>query len=180
MGGKPAVDIELADLRRRVILVTQEHHVFSTTVRNNLLLAAPDASDAELLHALPMVGASWAAEMPEGLDTQVGDRDFDLGVAEAQQIALARVILADPDVVVLDEATVGIDSDGGGNLEAALSAAFAGRTVIIIGHHLQAAESADQVVVIDDGKIIESDSHQRLLKNGGTYAQLWPAWQGTS
>lgn len=180
LGGKPAADIDVDDLRRRVILVTQEHHVFSTTVRNNLLLAAPDASDDVLLHALTTVGATWVTELDDGLDTEVGAQAIELGEAEAQQIALARVILADPDVVVLDEATVGIEADGGGNLEAALSAAFKGRTVITIVHHLQAAESADRVVVVDKGRIIESDSHSRLLETGGTYAQLWRTWQGTT
>jgi ABC-type multidrug transport system fused ATPase/permease subunit len=180
LGGAPVADIPLEQLRRKVILVTQEHYVFTATLRENLNLAAPEADDEALLSALATVDARWAADLPEGLDTMLGDEHHRLNLAEAQQLALARVILADPDVVILDEATAGIDPGSAGNVEASLAAALNGRTVIAIAHQLQAAESADRIAVVRDGRIAEEGSHAALLEAGGAYASLWGAWKGVA
>ncbi|GAB3998217.1 hypothetical protein GCM10029992_23390 [Glycomyces albus] len=178
LGGAATADIELEDLRRKVVLVTQEHYVFTATLRENLNLAAPEATDEQLEAALKTVDARWAEDLPEGLETMLGEEHRELYLAEAQQLALARVILADPDVVILDEATAGIDPGSAGNVEAALAAALDGRTVIAIAHQLQAAEAADRIAVVDDGRIAEEGSHAELLAAGGAYADLWRAWRG--
>jgi ABC-type multidrug transport system fused ATPase/permease subunit len=180
LGGAPVADIPLETLRRKVILVTQEHYIFTASLRENLNLAAPEADDEALRSALATVDARWAADLPEGLDTMLGDEHHRLNLAEAQQLALARVILADPDVVILDEATAGIDPGSAGNVEAALAAALNGRTVIAIAHQLQAAESADRIAVVQDGRIAEEGSHAELLEAGGAYASLWWAWKGVA
>jgi ABC-type multidrug transport system fused ATPase/permease subunit len=176
LGGVPVCDIGTEELRRRVVLVTQEHYVFTATLRDNLILAASDANDATLLDALRRVDASWA--LAEGLDTMLGDEHRKLGTAEAQQLALARVVVADPDIVILDEATAGIDPASANNVEAALAAALTGRTVVAIAHQLQAASSADRIVVVENGRIAEEGTHAELLEAGGAYAGLWHAWQG--
>jgi ABC-type multidrug transport system fused ATPase/permease subunit len=176
LGGVPVCDIAVEDLRRRVVLVTQEHYVFTATLRENLILAAPDADDARLVDALRRVDAGWA--VAAGLDTMLGPEHRQLTTAEAQQIALARVVIADPPIVILDEATAGIDPASAGNVEVALAAALAGRTVIAIAHQLQAAASADRIAVVEDGRIVEQGPHDALLAGGGVYAGLWHAWQG--
>ncbi|WP_030144704.1 ABC transporter ATP-binding protein [Glycomyces sp. NRRL B-16210] len=190
LGGAPVADIPLEVLRRKVILVTQEHYVFTATLRENLNLALdvtdPDArdegeaGDAALYAALATVDARWVADLPEGLDTMLGEEHHELNLAEAQQLALARVILADPDVVILDEATAGIDPGSAGNVEASLAAALNGRTVIAIAHQLQAAESADRIAVVREGRIAEAGSHAELLAAEGAYASLWWAWKGVA
>ncbi|RRR99115.1 ABC transporter ATP-binding protein [Glycomyces terrestris] len=191
LGGVPVADIPLEVLRRKVILVTQEHYVFTATLRENLNLAlhtdgsqasprGPEDGDGALLDALAAVDARWVADLPEGLDTMLGEEFHELNLAEAQQLALARVILADPDVVILDEATAGIDPGSAGNVEASLAAALHGRTVIAIAHQLQAAESADRIAVVQDGRIAEEGPHADLLAAGGVYAGLWAAWKGVA
>ncbi|MQM25258.1 ABC transporter ATP-binding protein [Glycomyces albidus] len=180
LGGVPVADVPLEVLRRKVILVTQEHYVFTASLRENLDLAAPDAGDEALLDALATVDARWVADLPDGLDTMLGEEHHELNLAEAQQLALARVILADPDVVILDEATAGIDPGSAGNVEASLAAALHGRTVIAIAHQLQAAESADRIAVVQDGRIAEEGTHADLLASGGVYAKLWTAWKGVA
>jgi ABC-type multidrug transport system fused ATPase/permease subunit len=176
LGGVPAGDIPVEELRRRVVLVTQEHYVFTATLRENLVLAAPDADDDRLIAGLRRVDAGWA--LAAGLDAMLGPEHRPLSTAEAQQLALARVVIADPPVVILDEATAGIDPASAGNVEAALAAALAGRTVIAIAHQLQAARSADRIAVVEDGRIVEEGAHAELLAAGGVYAGLWHAWQG--
>jgi ABC-type multidrug transport system fused ATPase/permease subunit len=176
LGGVPVCDIAVEELRRRVVLVTQEHYVFTATLRENLVLAAPDADDERLVAGLRRVDAGWA--VAAGLDTMLGPEHRKLSTAEAQQIALARVVIADPPIVILDEATAGIDPASAGNVEAALAAALAGRTVIAIAHQLQAARSADRIAVVEDGRIVEEGPHAELLAAGGVYADLWHAWQG--
>jgi ABC-type multidrug transport system fused ATPase/permease subunit len=172
----PSADIVLEDLRRTVVLVTQEHHVFAASLRDNLALARDEADDEDLLDVLRRVGATWFEDLPDGLDTVLGQDHHPLSPSQTQQLALARVLLADPAVVILDEATAGLDIRSAGEAEAALTAAMAGRTVITITHRLQAAERADRIAVVERGRIAELGTHGELVQAGGTYAKLWEAW----
>ncbi|WP_298329747.1 ABC transporter ATP-binding protein [Haloactinopolyspora sp.] len=180
IGDVPLVDLEIDQLRREVVLVTQEHHVFVGTVRDNLALAAPSASDDDLRRALAAVDAlDWVDGLPDGLDTVVGSGGHPVGPAFAQQVALARIVLADPHTLVLDEATSLLDPRAARHLERSLSAVLRGRTVIAIAHRLHTAHDADRVAVVDDGQIAELGSHDELVAQGGAYAALWESWHGT-
>lgn len=162
-------------LRPRVGLAGQEPHVFAATVAENLRLARPDAPDDALLHALDEVGAgSWAARMPHGLETVVGSGGHALSPLESQQLALARLVLHDPDVLVLDEATAA--ARGASALDAAVARLASGRTTLTIAHRLDQAERADRVAVMDSGRLVETGTHSELLSRGGRYAELWAAW----
>jgi ATP-binding cassette subfamily C protein len=179
IGGVPVTDLPVVQLRREVALVTQEHHVFIGTVRDNLLLARPPASDPELHAALIAVGADWVRRLPDGLDTVLRTGGVELDPGQAQQLALARLILADPHTVILDEATSLLDPTSARRTEQALAAALAGRTVVAIAHRLQSAHDADRVAVVSGGRITELGSHHDLVAAGGSYAALWRAWHGT-
>ncbi|MEU5865682.1 ABC transporter ATP-binding protein [Nonomuraea sp. NPDC047529] len=180
VGGVPLVDLPLDDLRGHVALVTQEHHVFKGTVRDNLLIARPDADDAAVRAALAAVDAlDWVDGLPEGLETEVGSGGTAVPPAQAQQLALARLVLADPHTLVLDEATSLIDPRAARNLERSLAAVLEGRTVIAIAHRLYTAHDADRVAVVEDGRIIELGPHDELVAEGGSYAALWASWHGT-
>ncbi|MEU8210443.1 ABC transporter ATP-binding protein [Micromonospora sp. NPDC049044] len=176
IGGCPVTDLDPAERRRRIALVTQEHHVFIGSVRDNLSFAAPDASDEQMRAALATVGADWYAELPDGLDTQLGDGARQLGAAEAQQLALARLVLADPHTLILDEATAALDPSTARRTERALAAVLVGRTVIAIAHRLNTAHDADRVAVLADGRITEIGSHDDLVAADGAYADLWRSW----
>ncbi|GIJ54654.1 ABC transporter ATP-binding protein [Virgisporangium aurantiacum] len=178
LGGCPVTDLPPAVRRRRIALITQEHHLFIGTLRDNLSFAAPDASDDSLREALRVVGAEWADDLPDGLDTRYGDGGADLGAADVQQIALARIVLADPDILILDEATAALDPTTARRTERALGAVLAGRTVIAIAHRLNTAHDADRVAVFEAGRITELGSHDELMEAGGAYAQLWRSWHG--
>jgi ABC-type multidrug transport system fused ATPase/permease subunit len=178
IGGHPVTDLDPAVRRRRIALVTQEHHLFIGSLRDNLAFAAPDVSDDELRAALAAVGADWAGALPDGLDTRVGDGGHRLGTADVQQVALARLVLADPHVLILDEATAALDPTTARRTERALAAVLAGRTVIAIAHRLNTAHDADRVEVLEDGRITELGSHPELLRAGGAYAALWRSWHG--
>jgi len=159
------------------VLVTQEVHVFAGTLAEDLRLAAPEATDAELRAALDLVGAlGWAERLPDGLATEVGDGGHTLTIAEAQQLAFARLVLADPPVVILDEATAEAGSAGARVLEAAAEAALEGRTALVVAHRLTQAAAADRVVVLAEGRVAESGTHTELVAAGGRYAELWSAW----
>ncbi len=170
-------DLPLDDLRRRVALVTQEHHVFAGTLRDNLVMAKPSATDDELEKTLKALDVwDWVAE--RGLDAAVGAGGATLSPAQAQQLALARLALADPQVLVLDEATSLLAPKAARNVERALSAVLEGRTVIAIAHRLHTAHDADRIVVLRDGRVVESGSHDELVRAGGAYAALWRSWHG--
>ncbi|MGH1563537.1 ABC transporter ATP-binding protein [Mumia sp. DW29H23] len=181
VGGVGVTELELDDLRRRVALLTQEHHVFVGTVRDNLQLALEEpgtAADDRLWAALDAVDArEWVEHLPHGLDTMVGSGGHRLTDAQAQHLALARVVLTDPHTLVLDEATSLIDPRAARALERSLSAVLEGRTVVAIAHRLYTAHDADRVAVVEDGEISELGSHDELVARGGSYAALWKSWQ---
>ena len=180
VGGVPVVELSAEELRQRIILVTQEHHVFLGTLRDNLAMAAPDASDDAMRAALDTVDATWAGELADGLDTVLGSTGEELDPARAQQLALARVVLADPHTVILDEATSLLDPTTARHAERAMGAVLAGRTVIAIAHRLHTAHDADRVAVIDEGRLTELGSHDELLAADGAYAALWRSWHGAT
>jgi ABC-type multidrug transport system fused ATPase/permease subunit len=181
VGGAPLIELPLGDLRGEVALVTQEHHVFASTLRENVALARPGASDEEILDALAAVDAAeWAAALPEGLGTRLGAGadGTELSAPQAQQLALARLVLADPRILVLDEATSLLDPRAARHLERSLSAVMRGRTVISIAHRLHTAHGADRVAVIEDGEVTELGAHHELIAADGAYARLWDSWHG--
>ncbi|HEV3465118.1 MAG TPA: ABC transporter ATP-binding protein, partial [Actinomycetota bacterium] len=154
VGGVGLVELPLDQLRGHVVLVTQEQHVFAGTLRDNLALARPDAGERDLRSALAAVDAlGWVESLPKGLDTVVGSGGHSLSAAQAQQVALARLVLADPHTLVLDEATSLLDPRAARHLERSLSAVLAGRTVVAIAHRLHTAHDADRVAVVSDGRI---------------------------
>ncbi|MDP9822260.1 ABC transporter ATP-binding protein [Nocardioides massiliensis] len=177
LGGVPLAQLGRRELRRHIALVSQEVHVFSGTVREAVTLARADADDADVRAALETVRAwGWVTALPDGLDTRVGGDGVPLSGAQAQQLALARVVLADPPVVVLDEATAEAGSAGARDLEIAALAATEGRTAITVAHRLTQARAADRIVVLDAGCVVEAGSHDELVAAGGRYADLWAAW----
>ncbi|MEW2047115.1 ABC transporter ATP-binding protein [Streptomyces sp. NPDC005476] len=179
VGGVPVADLAPGTLRRQVVLVTQEHHVFLGTVRDNLLIAEPTASDAQLWAALAAVGAAdWVRELPGGLDAELGGAGRRTDGSQAQQLALARVVLADPHTLILDEATALLDPATARHTERALAAVLRGRTVIAIAHRLHTAHDADRVAVMQDGRLTELGTHEALVTGDGAYAALWRTWHG--
>ncbi|MFB8087441.1 ABC transporter ATP-binding protein [Streptomyces sp. NPDC055992] len=178
VGGIPVADLDPTQLRKHVVLVTQEHHVFLGTLRDNLQIASAHATDAELCAALTAVGADWARELPDGLDTDLGPDGHRPDGAQSQQLALARVVLADPHTLILDEATALLDPQTARHTERALAAVMQGRTVIAIAHRLQTAHDADRVAVMEAGRLTELGTHDELVAAGGAYAALWHSWHG--
>ena len=179
LGGAELSRMTAERVRTHVALVNQEHHVFVGSLRDNLRLARTDAGDAELWAALGAVDADdWARALGEGLDTEVGSGGFPLTPAQAQQIALARLVLADPHTLVLDEATSLLDPRAARHLERSLARVLDGRTVVAIAHRLHTAHDADVIAVVENGRISELGSHDDLVAANGAYASLWRSWHG--
>ncbi|HKD32838.1 MAG TPA: ABC transporter ATP-binding protein [Gaiellaceae bacterium] len=177
-GGIDLRDGTLRSLRRRIVMLPQEGHLFSGTIADNVRLAEPEASDDEVLYALGQIGARERFEsLPDGIHTDVQSRGVRLSAGERQLVGIARVALADPAVIVLDEATSSMDPATEAAVELALAAVVEGRTVIIIAHRLSTAERADRVVVMESGRVVEVASHDELVEQGERYARLWASWQ---
>nr|WP_306839280.1 ABC transporter ATP-binding protein [Catenuloplanes nepalensis] len=174
IGGVDVRDLAFADLRDTLGLVTQDGHLFHESVRANLLLARPDAAEDELWDVLRRARLdALVTSLPDGLDTIVGERGYRLSGGERQRLTIARLLLARPRVVVLDEATAHLDNTSEAAVQAALGEALAGRTAVVIAHRLSTVRAADQILVVEAGNIVERGRHEELLATGGRYAELY-------
>ena len=173
LAGTDVRDSTLQSVRERVGVVSQDAHLFHDTLRSNLLYAKPDATDEELVEAL-RAAQVWdlVSALPDGLDTLVGDRGHRLSGGEKQRLAIARLLLKDPSVMVLDEATAHLDSESEAAVQQALSNALVGRTSLVIAHRLATVRDADLILVVEAGRIVERGRHDELLAAGGLYADL--------
>jgi ATP-binding cassette, subfamily B, bacterial len=174
VNGVDVRDATLQSLRDVIGVVTQDPHLFHDTLRTNLLYARPEASEPELLGALEQAQIlPLVQSLPDGLDTLVGDRGYRLSGGEKQRVALARLFLKAPDLVVLDEATAHLDSESEAAVQRALDLALSGRTSLVIAHRLSTVRQADRLLVVDGGHIVEQGTHAQLLAAGGLYADLY-------
>lgn len=176
--GIPVAALSDRERKSRIALVSQEIHVFSGTLREDLTLAQPNATDEELMEALRRVNAmDWFETLADGLDTVVGAQGIAIEPLEAQQLALARVLLLNPKVIVMDEATAEAGSAGASALEDAAMEVQKDRTSVVVAHRLDQASQADVILVMEQGKVVERGTHDELVRLGGRYATLWQAWQ---
>ena len=174
LSGIDVRDLTFDDIRSAVGVVTQDGHLFHDTIRANLEYAAPEATEADLWEALASARLDrLIASLPDGLDTVVGERGYRLSGGERQRLTIARLLLAQPRVVILDEATAHLDSQSEVAVQEALAAALTDRTAIVIAHRLSTIKAADVILVIEDGRVVEHGSHLRLLGEGGRYAELY-------
>ena len=174
INGMDLRDATLESLAATVGVVTQDAHLFHETIRENLLYARPAATEAELASALQGAQiAAMVASLPDGIDTVVGDRGYRLSGGEKQRLAIARLLLKAPEIVVLDEATAHLDSESEAAVQMALATALEGRTSLVIAHRLSTVREADRILVLDDGRIVEQGRHEDLLSAGGHYAELY-------
>jgi ATP-binding cassette subfamily B protein len=174
IAGADLRDVTLGSLRATVGVVSQEAHLFHDTIAENLRYARPDATDADLEAAL-RAARIWdlVERLPQGVETVVGDRGYRLSGGERQRLAIARLLLKAPDVVVLDEATAHLDSESEAAVQAALDEALVGRTSLVIAHRLSTVREADLIVVLESGRVVEQGTHLELLEAGGLYAELY-------
>jgi len=174
LSGIDVRDLAASSIRQTVGMVTQDGHLFHESIRSNLLLANPDASDADLVDVMRRARLTDVlAALPDGLDTIIGERGYRLSGGERQRLTIARVLLSQPRVVILDEATAHLDSTSETAVQEALDEALAGRTVIVIAHRLSTIRAADQILVIEAGRVVERGSHPELLAAGGRYGELY-------
>ncbi|GAA3115295.1 hypothetical protein GCM10020001_038340 [Nonomuraea salmonea] len=167
-------DLTADTIRDTLGMVTQDGHLFHETIRANLLLARPEAGEDELWDALTRARlATLIQSLPDGLDTVVGERGYRLSGGERQRLTIARLLLARPRVVILDEATAALDSTSEAAVQAALGEALEGRTAVVIAHRLSTVRAADLILVIEDGRVVERGTHAELLAAGGRYEELY-------
>jgi ABC-type multidrug transport system fused ATPase/permease subunit len=180
IGGRISVDgydlrnLELTSLRKQVAVVLQDTFLFNTSVRENLLYGKPDATDAELLAATKSAYAhEFIESLPEGYDTEIGERGVKLSGGQKQRLALARAILADPRILILDEATSSVDAEAEYLIQQALDAVLKDRTALVIAHRLSTVRNADKIIDLEEGSIVEVGDHRELIERGGLYSQLY-------
>jgi ATP-binding cassette subfamily B protein len=174
VGGRDVRTVTQQSLRDRIGVVSQEAHMFHDTIRANLLYSAPHATEEQIMAAIDAAQIGELVRgLPDGLDTVVGDRGYRLSGGEKARLAIARLLLKAPEIVILDEATAHLDSESEAAVQAALSKALEGRTSLVIAHRLSTIQNADKVIVVDDGRVVEVGSHAELLAAGGLYAELY-------